>query len=354
MFYVPIIKSKRGEFTAVRLLQDDIKEYIRPFVDVLPPSRFAQKPKTLAEQLTWVADHVGTAWSGALWVDTFDVGPSIAQGKQVAIEFVCRALRARAVAPIPVTGFEREAGHDQAVSRLLSEVATGVCLRLEEEDLLLPKKLPTLLDDKMTLLGLEPASIDLLFDLRYLDDATSAAARVQMLVRALQSVQSLDAWRSVIFAGSSMPNSLEGVCARGAHGYLARREMEIWSALEHAAMKRMPTFGDYTTVPPQYADMDTRTIAKHLGPNVKYTLDKRWYVSRGQSFQKSGSAQYFSIAKNIASLPGFRGATASAGDRFITERANGGSGATCGNPEQWVTASVNSHITWQTRWLTLT
>jgi hypothetical protein len=100
--------------------------------------------------------------------------------------------------------------------------------------------------------------------------------------------------------------------------------------------------------------MDTRTIAKHLGPNVKYTLDRRWYVSRGHSFQKRGSAQYFGIAKNIVSLPDFRGPAASDGDRFITQRAKGGPGAKSGNPEQWVTASVNSHISWQTRWLTLT
>lgn len=351
MFYVPIIKSKRGEFTAVRLLQEDIKEQIRPFVDVLPPNRFAPKPKTLVEQLTWVADHVAAAWSRPLWVDTFEVGPSIVQGKQVAIEFVCRALRAKTLVPIPVTGFEREPGHDHGVTRLLSEAATGVCLRLEEEDLLLPAKLPTLLDNKMKLLGIESPSIDLLFDLRYLG-TEPAAARIQMLERAIQSIQNLDTWRSIVLAGSSMPNSLEGVCARGAHGYLARRELEIWLALQHSAVKRLPTFGDYTTVPPQYAEMDTRTIAKHLGPNVKYTLDKRWYVSRGQSFQKNGSAQYFGIARNIASLPDFRGPAASDGDRFIAQRASGGT--TCGNPEQWVTASVNSHITWQTRWLTLT
>ncbi len=351
MLYVPIIKSKRGEFTAVRLLQDDIKERIRPFVDVLPPSRFAKKPKTLAEQLNWVADHVATAWAGPLWVDTFDVGPSIVEGKQVAIEFVCRALRAKSLMPIPVTGFEREAIHDQAVGKLVSEVATGVCLRLEEEDLLLPAKLPALLGSKMKLLGVEPPSVDLLLDLRYLDE-TPGATRVQLVARALQSIQTLDQWRSIILAGSSMPISLEGVCARGAHGYLVRRELETWLALQHATVKRLPTFGDYTTVPPQFADMDTRTIAKHLGPNVKYTVNGRWYISRGHSFQKGGSTQYFDIAKNIVSLLSFRGPAASNGDRFIAQRAKGGADTKCGNPEQWVTASVNSHISWQTRRLT--
>jgi hypothetical protein len=203
----------------------------------------------------------------------------------------------------------------------------------------------------MKLLGVEPPNIDLLIDLRYLG-AEPAASRVQMLVRAFQNIPNLDVWRSMILAGSSMPNSFEGVCDRGSHGYLARRESEIWLGMQNSPVKRIPTFGDYTTVPPQYAEMNTRTIAKHLGPNVKYTLDRRWYVARGQSFQKNGSAQYFSIARNIASLPDFRGAAASQGDQFIAVRARGG--ATCGNPEQWVSASVNSHITWQTRWLTLT
>jgi hypothetical protein len=350
VLYVPIIKSKRGEFSALRLLQEDIKAQIRPFVDVLPPNRFASKPKTLAQQLTWVTDQVSAAWQGALWVDTFDVGPAIVQGKEIAIEFVCRALRARDIAPVPVTGFQREPAHDHAVARLLSEAATGVCIRLEEEDLLLPAKLPALLDSKMKLLRAEPPSIDLLVDLRFLG-TESVAARVQMLVRAFQGIQNLEIWRSVILAGSSMPNSLESVCERGSHGYLDRRESEIWLTVQNSSLKRLPTFGDYTTVPPQYAEMDTRTIAKHLGPNVKYTLDGRWYVSRGHSFQKNGSAQYFSIASDIMSLPEFRGPTASQGDKFIADRASGG--ATCGNPEQWVTASVNSHITWQTRSLTL-
>jgi hypothetical protein len=350
MVYVPIIKSKRGEFTAVRLLHEDIKEQIRPFVDVLPPNRFASKPKTLAQQLTWVTDQIAAAWRGALWIDTFDVGPAIVQGKEIAIEFVCRALRAKDFSPIPVTGFQREPAHDHAVARLLSEVATGVCLRLEEEDLLLPAKLPALLDSKLKLLRVEPSSTDILVDLRFLGSG-SAAARVQVLVHAFQSIQNLGTWRSVILTGSSMPNSLESVCERGSHGYLERRESEIWLAMRNSTLKRLPIFGDYTTVPPQYSEMDTRTIAKHLGPNVKYTLDGRWYVSRGRSFQKNGSVQYFSIASDIVSLPEFRGPTASHGDRFIADRASGG--ATCGNPEQWVTASVNSHITWQTRWLTL-
>jgi hypothetical protein len=351
VFYVPVIKSKRGEFTAVRMLRDDVKSSIRPFLDILPPSRFAPKPKTLAEHLSSVAEHAATAWSGALWVDTFEVGPMVAHGKQVAIEFVCRDMQTRALTPIPVTGFGREATHDLAVKRLLSESASGACLRLEVEDLLLPARLPTLLDLKLKFLGLDAPNIDLLLDLRYLD-ATPTATRVHVLVRALQGIPSVEAWRSIIFAGSSMPNSLEGVCARGSHGYLVRREQEIWQALQQSTVKRLPTFGDYTTVPPLYADMDTRTIAKHLGPNVKYTLDKRWYVSRGQSFQKSGSGQYFGIAKNIVSLPDFRGPAASEGDLYIAQRGTANSSAKCGNPEQWITASVNSHISWQTRSLT--
>ena len=114
----------------------------------------------------------------------------------------------------------------------------------------------------------------------------------------------------------------------------------------------MPAFADYTIVPPQFSEMDTRTIAKHLGPNVKYTLEGRWFVSRGKSFQKVGSDQYFDIAKNVVALPEFRGFNASYGEKFIWERASGES-SKCGNPEQWITAAVNSHITYQTRCLAL-
>ena len=97
-------------------------------------------------------------------------------------------------------------------------------------------------------------------------------------------------------------------------------------------------------MPPLFVEMDTRTIAKHLGPNVKYTIDCQWFISRGKSFQKHGSAQYFDIAREIVALQDFRGSSASHGDRFIADRA-AGKMLKPGNPEQWITASVNSHIT---------
>ena len=350
---MPIIKSKRGEFAAVRLLSNEIKKQIVPFLDVLPPNRFAKKPKSLAEQLAWVADQVVAAWGthGPLWVDTFDIGPIVAQGNQVAIEFLCRDLRERSVPAIPVTGFERERAHDQAIARLLSEGATGICIRLEFEDLLLPTKLASLLDSKLNLFDQEPHNTDLVLDLRFLEPG-SVNNRISAVSRAIQNLPYLASWRQLILAGSSMPNSLKDVCDRGAHDYIVREECAIWSGIQSRGLKRSPAFADYTVVPPQFSEMDTRTIAKHLGPNVKYTLEGRWFVSRGKSFQKNGSDQYFDIAKNVVALPEFRGFNASYGEKFISDRASGESSKS-GNPEQWVTAAVNSHVTWQTRRIAL-
>jgi hypothetical protein len=348
---MPIIKSKRGELAAVRLLSNEIKEQIVPFLDVLPPNRFAKNPKSLAEQLTWVANQVSAAWGthGALWVDTFDIGPAVAHRNQVAIEFLCRALRERSVPIIPVTGFEREPAHDEAIARLMSEDATGLCIRLEFEDLLLPTKLASRLDPRLKLFGLEPSNVDLVLDLRFLEPG-SVTNRISAVMRAIQNLPHLTSWRRLILAGSSMPNSLKDVCDRGAHAYLDRQECAIWSGIQSTSLERLPSFADYTIVPPQFSEMNTRAIAKHLGPNVKYTLKGRWFVSRGESFQKIGSDQYFGIAKDVVGLREFRGPKASHGEKFISDRANGES-SKCGNPEQWVTASVNSHITWQTRYL---
>ncbi len=310
MLYMPIIKSKRGEFTAVRLLGNDTKQHIAPFFDVLPPNRFAKKPKTLAEHLVWVAEHTARAWATQqpVWVDTFDVGPEIVSGNQVAIEYLIRAMLERKLRIVPVTGFQREAEHDEGILHLLAENSTGIAIRLEEEDLLLPTRLGALIDDRLKYFELDAANVDLIIDLRYLDDTPPTAA-VAQLTRAIQNLPHLPSWRQTIFAASSMPNTLKGVCDRDASGYLARGEWAIWSALRDAPIKRVPTFGDYTTVPPLYSEMDTRMIAKHLGPNVKYTVENRWFVSRGQSFQEHGGAQYFDIASEIAGLEEFRGAT---------------------------------------------
>lgn len=349
MLYMPIIKSKRGELTAVKLLDSETKQQIIPFLDAIPPNPFADKPKKLAAHMTWVADHFADAWEaqGEVFVDTFDIGPAIVEDKQVAIEYLCRALREKDVRVIPVTGIQREPAHDIAVARLLAESSIGVCIRLEEEDIVLPKKIGSLLEDKLKFFHEMPNNVDLVLDLRLLN-VEALSSRVNRICLALQSIPDLDAWRRVILAGSAMPNSLEGICDRGATSYLERYEWSTWVALHEEKIDRLPNFGDYTIIPPQFVEMDTRTIAKHLGPNVKYTLDSRWFIARGESFQKSGSKQYFDIAKAVTKLSGFRGATASYGDRFIDDRASGQT-LKPGNPEQWVTASVNSHITWQVR-----
>jgi len=347
VLYMPIIKSKRGEFAAVRLLNAPTKIQITPLFDVLPPNRFAKKPKSLLDHLSTVAEHAMDAWlpTRPAWVDTFDVGPEIVSGSQVAIEFIVRTMRARGLAVIPVTGFQREPEHDVGVERVVADYRCGIGIRLEEEDLLLPTRIGALLGSCLARFGLEPSSADLIIDFRYLDE-TPRSLRVDQLARAIRHIPDITEWRQLIVSGSSMPNTLKDVCDRAASGYLERREWHLRLDLQDSSIQRMPSFGDYTTVPPLYSEMDTRMIAKHLGPNVKYTLDGRWFLSRGRSFQEHGGAQYFDIASEIAALPEFRGGAASYGDRFIEERA-GRASMKSGNPEQWVTASVNSHISWQ-------
>jgi hypothetical protein len=344
---MPIIKSKRGELTAIRLLSNDAKKRITPFLDVIPPNPFGEKPKPLIAHLNSIVERVAETWTdlGPIFVDTFDVGPKFVPGGKTAIQYLCDALLALHIQAIPVTGIQREAAHDAAVATLLDSNPTGLCLRLEEEDLVLPKKLGSLLNDRLEVFNLTPDSVDLVLDLRLIGEEL-LHNRVTMIRKALQAIPDLTDWRRLILAGSAMPNSLEGVCERGESAFLERREWSTWVALHDEELVRIPDFGDYTTIPPQFVEMDPRTIAKHLGPNVKYTLDGQWFVSRGKSFQKFGSNQYFEIAKSVVQLPKFRGAKASYGDRFIADRASGLI-LKSGNPEQWVTASVNSHVTWQ-------
>jgi hypothetical protein len=346
MLYSPVIKSKRGELTALRLLSRETKLSVLPLIDVLPPSPFGDRPKALVDQLVWVVAQVVAAWNQEqpLFVDSFDVGPAVLANQQTPIEYLCRALQANNVKAIPVTGTQREASHDEGVARIAEDFDGGICFRLEREDLLLPKRLPALITQRLDAFRAIPSKSDLILDLRLLGE-DSVEDQTLGLRKALQAIPDVQLWRNVILTGSAMPNSLLKVCERGESAFLERREMTIWSALAAEVIPRYPAFGDYTTVPPLYADMDTRTIAKHLGPNVKYTLKDQWFISRGKSFQKFGSNQYFDIAQEIAALRGFRGPTASYGERFIADRASGKI-VKSGNPEQWIIASVNSHITY--------
>ena len=100
-------------------------------------------------------------------------------------------------------------------------------------------------------------------------------------------------------------------------------------------------YGDYGVVTPDFSELENpQLIVGRMGPNARYTLDNRWFVTRGRRFQTDGYDQYYTLAEQVASLAEFSGRTFSFGDEYIDVRANGN--GTTGNPTTWIAACDES------------
>ena len=221
MLYVPVVKSKRGELTALKLLNRQIKSLISPLLDALPANPYAEKPRSLVDQLQWVADQVASVWDhGApLFVDTFDIAAATLQNGKSPIQHLCEQLHAKNVHAIPVTGTAREPEHNSGVARLVQAEKCGLCFRLEREDLLLPSRLGRVLEEMLGVFGILPEQADLLLDLRHLSN-DAVASHASLCGKAIRAIPSVKSWRSLVLTGSAMPNSLVGVCERGDNNHL--------------------------------------------------------------------------------------------------------------------------------------
>ena len=114
-------------------------------------------------------------------------------------------------------------------------------------------------------------------------------------------------------------------------------------AIGKGRFSRIPIFGDYTI---QHAMYREPVKYPHVSASIRYTTPDYWIVYRGEWLGKkngSGSSQYPAQAQLLVERKEYSGPKFSFGDAFIMQKALDGSEP--GNPEQWLTAGINHHVT---------
>jgi hypothetical protein len=108
---------------------------------------------------------------------------------------------------------------------------------------------------------------------------------------------------------------------------------------------RIPTFGDYTISHPNFSEFDMR-IAK---PSVKivYTIDDRWYISKGKNYKEYGLGQYHKLSRLLLDSKYFYDPAFSWGDNYIQGCASRNERP--GNLTTWKQVGTNHHIEKVTR-----
>ncbi len=340
--YIPILKTKSGELSALKQLGQQQRNAITPLLelhktDPLKDMAFLQKYST----------KLGEAWPGGekIYIDGVYVS-NFANNKLVPSPCVAffNAILAAGISVIPVTDPYRSVNYQTAICNVANSSGDGICIRIQSSFLINNREQFYIdINNFLNNCGLNISTIDLLFDLGDISPSLQMASSIFIsgLVAEMNNLCAIGSWREVILAGTSFPAILQGNTQT--LFAINRIEWNIWDQLrQEAGLQRIPNFADYTCLPAVHL-----APAPYMAPapKIRYTTDSRWLIAKGQSVKNSSSAQYYTLARSIVGLPDFCGAGFSYGDNYIEKRSTQIPPST-GYFTQWLTADINHHISY--------
>jgi hypothetical protein len=364
--YIPILKLKLGERTALFQLTPADKAKLRPLLEVLPESRKKKPakvkpggppPPTHAEL---IAKQVAEAWGTEtpIFIDCVYLlaGLESSTTATTAITDIFDAMRSAKVQAIPVFTGHETPSLTTALRAIIATDGRGGCLRAHHQ---LPKgatihaPLGTgFYTRSVANLGLSPAQTDLLVDMGIFIPGM-AASHVASVRGILSGLPSLPDWRNIAVAGTAFPKSFAGLANYSTNTY-ERTEWLVWDALRRSTKpnERMPLFADYAINHPGYLEFDP--VKMQLNGHIRYTTPTQFLYAKGQNLttrrrktmiiHTPGAAQFRGIAASLVTHPDYSGPGFSAGDQYIDDVANSRT-ATPGSPTTWRRAGTNHHLT---------
>jgi hypothetical protein len=350
--YVPILKGREGEYSALEALEPDVRARLLPLIEIPSvPFDFPNEApaKTLDAHVSPIPDRLKRCWGNArpllLDMPWFGDGERLADGS-MALGRVLEGCSLLGLAVVPVVAKSSSAGYLEAAGAHAGRYGTGICLRLEEQDFADDVNIDTEIGAMLTALGgLRPEAVDVLIDL---DDLEQNAGRVNLVARyVLSSLPELP-WRNVILAGASFPEDLSDVDARSV-ATLPRLEWSLWTGLKTWASRHRPglVYGDYAIANPRIRELDPRLM--RMSASIRYTVPDAWLVLKGRNVRQHGFEQYFDLCQALVAQPAYCGPDFSWGDFYIAECAARRTGP--GNATTWRKVGTNHHLTLVTQTL---
>lgn len=344
--YIPILKGKEGEFSALRDLSSQTRSRITPVVEV-PPTPWDYfndtEQRTLGEHVHRVVTRLAACWGTAseLFVDLELVGDGpMADGRHPVQAFLQEA-RGEGLVAIPVTSLGRSAEHQRAVQEAVQADRHGVCLRFESDDFEALADMGSAISDLVRALGVTPSDIDVLLDFGAVlpNQGPQVALAARSLILTLPAVGD---WRTLTFAASSFPENLTAFGPDSITS-IARAEWIAWTSLVRhgGTLPRIPRFADYGVGHPVLLDVDPRIM--QMSANIRYTTPNDWLIAKGRGVKRQGFEQFHDLSERVSALPEFKGGSYSWGDAYIQRCATRNEGP--GNATTWRRVGTTHHVT---------
>lgn len=338
--YVPILKWKRAEQSALKALAEEHKKYITPLIQFVMPKQEGDEDldgvvKKFEEQLTTIPKNILEVWGSELiFVDCSLLFTTALKAK--SLNAIVRSGQKLGGAFIPALHL-----NDDALIKKTAFAAagdSGVCLRLICPDFT-DQELHQKIAGFLSASGLMEKDIDLLVDIKETEENNVKYAKY---IELSQGIPNLQKWRTFTFAAGAFPQDLTQ-CRLDEENLIPRADWNNW--LLHKKLKRRPAFGDYTIQHPIYKDASQFF---HPTTSIKYTLEDEWLIMKGQ---KQKFELYLANAAELVKDPRYYGEDFSDGDKFIKDKANHfksyiknpalkGTGST----ENWLKAGINHHL----------
>jgi hypothetical protein len=341
-FYCAALRMKAGELAGVQALAGDVADYVLPRF-IVPP----QSERDETQPQLFIVDHVpdfsktlARHWHGrnALVDLTYLIDEC---GRERMADWLPQLFaRARRAGGIPIpAAMLTDLGPVEAPAFALaidhsSLLRFAICVPFG--DMVGPEFVAELCAC-MTRLKLAPENCAIIADFT---DADFSDPRLvaPIVTGTLENLQSLGAWRHIIFQGTNFPD--KNPAEPGGSDIWPRHEWNAWKEAVHfdPDTARYFMFGDFAA---ECSKIEFGGAGGRAIPHYRYATPDAWIVERGA---KTGTHRdnMQKVCQRIVASGSFAGGGFSAADEFILRTAEGGSP---GNSTNWRQVNTTHHIT---------
>ncbi|QYM91249.1 beta family protein [Dickeya zeae] len=349
--YVPILKTKRAEFSAITQLASQVKSSIAPIFEIepvpldpdtdVPEKTYNSLLDGFGRKLLSSCTDINIIYIDGLLIDERFIDPVDYPPMANAVN----QARTAGLHVIPVSSPTRTTSY---LNQIDSLIQNEVCLRLTMTDLANPQ----LVSGYITRLRIPYENIDVVIDLRdtISNGAFESGQSYMLALGLINNLTNLNKFRRVILSAGSFPVDLSEISV-GVYSQ-PRFEWLLWQQLYRSNdLERKIIYSDYGVQHPDYTRLATRFPS--VSASVRYTGNDDFWVFRGKSANQYGYDQYGSHSQSIVSHPEYSGQQFSAGDQDIFNYASvyashiqsPSPNNKFGSPEVWRRIGQNHHIT---------
>jgi Beta protein len=318
--YVPILKSKAAEISALKHLTPLEKGRLTPLIEILPETVSNEK------KLKALATNISSSFGRN---DPFFFDVSLIEAKKAVLD----QIKSAGLKAIPVVS----QSESDAYYKLIQPFERA-CLRVNVSRTLgdqSAEAIPALLEKSSK----KPAEVDLVADFGPIQQRS--APRTSELAKVLFGrLPFLDRWRSVFVSATSFPTDLRSI-RKDTAVTVPREEWRMFLQLRLLMKDIVISFSDYAIQHPVQAKVDPKIM--QISTQLRITQKNDWLLIRGQSTKTAGYPYIRNVCKKaLQDADPQPDSSFCWGDKFIVECAAGQRGT--GSAGTWRQAGFSRHF----------